>query len=257
MAERLDGAYAHILRLMPLSPRRRVLVVGIYRDAEPIDRAVEELSAGHHFVVTRLGSMAEPKGELAQSTVRSHLTAGKFQNINELLLDPSAFDWLVLIDDDVALPSHFLDRAVALCERLDVALAQPAQTRQSNANWRITKRQLFTVARETEFVEIGPVTLVRSDAAELLTPFPKNLRYGWGLDFHWAYVMKSNGLRMAILDSLAVVHASRKVASTYSWDVAQEEGQKYLASVPHASTDVTAGNGVRRFRWIPRPSTPH
>lgn len=252
-AERVDAVYSRSLRMMAQrGARSSIAVVGIYRDAEPILSMVRELRASRHRVDFRLGAMGEAAPELADETAATHMTAGKFQNLNLLIGDLTGVDWLVIIDDDVSVVPGFLDRAIELCERLDFALAQPAQTRFSNANWPLTKRRLLTIARETHFVEIGPVTLIRADALPALVPFPADLRFGWGLDFHWAHLMTDAGKRMGILDALAVDHGSRKVASTYSWDAAQEEGRAYLSGVPHLPTAVAEGQGVVRYRVLPR-----
>src|SRR5438128_2574762 len=85
-----------------------------------------------------------------------------------------------------------LRRLVAVCERLDLALAQPAQSLASHAGWPITRRRGGSMARETRFVEIGPVTCFRRDAWAALTPFPP-LRFGWGLDLHWAALAAERG----------------------------------------------------------------
>ncbi|MFJ6678208.1 hypothetical protein ACIQLK_03645 [Microbacterium sp. NPDC091382] len=203
-------------------------------------------------MIVNVGAMGEIPAEMAADTGAGHLTAGKFQNLNVLVRDLPTVDWLVIIDDDVVLPDGFLDLAIEVCERLDLALAQPAQTRFSNANWTVAKRRLLSVARRTRFVEIGPVTLIRADAARLLLPFPPDLRWGWGLDFQWAHLVERAGLRMGVIDAAAVVHASRKVASTYSWDAAQEEGREYLRGVDHLPNDVAKGRGLRTYRLLPR-----
>ncbi len=251
-AEVIDGVFARIVRPIRTGPRRSVGVAGIYRDAEPIRTAVAELRASRHEVTVNLGAMGRVPAPLQADTGADHLTAGKFQNLNVLVRDLSAVDWLVIIDDDVVLPRGFLDLAIEVCERLDLALAQPAQTRFSNANWAVAKRRLLSIARITRFVEIGPVTLIRADAARLLLPFPADLRWGWGLDFHWARVMEDAGLRMGVIDVAAVVHASRKVASTYSWDAAQAEGREYLQGVDHLPNYVAKGRGLRTHRRLPR-----
>lgn len=253
-AERIDGAYARSLRLMRRGPARRVLVTGIYREEEPIRSLVQELRRSSHHVTFALGAMDAVPQTLSGETRQSGMRAGKFQNLNELTGDAAQFDWLLVVDDDVVLPPRFLDHAIELAERLDLALAQPAQTRLSNANWSVTKRHLLTLARRTEFVEVGPVTLLRADAVERLLPFPADLRYGWGLDFHWAQQMSDAGCRMGVLDGVAVVHASRKVASTYSWQAAQDEGRRYLSGVPHQPTTVAQGHGLRTYRALPRRS---
>lgn len=248
----VDGVFARGIRQVRTGPRQNVGVVGIYREAEPIRSAVAELRRSRHDVTVMLGAMGDVPDAMQDDTGADHLTAGKFQNLNVLTRGLPTVDWLVIIDDDVVLPSGFLDVAVEVCERLDLALAQPAQTRFSNANWAVAKRRLLSVARLTRFVEIGPVTLIRADAARLLLPFPADLRWGWGLDFRWAYQMETAGLRMGVIDSAAVVHASRKVASTYSWDAAQAEGREYLSGVEHLPNDVAKSRGLRTYRVLPR-----
>lgn len=255
VSEFVDNAYAQRLPLSMTGPSQRVLVVGIYRDPWPLRSVVEELDTSRHEVVYRLGAMGQVAEDLRAQTARGDLRAGKFQNLNELLADDNSFDWLLIVDDDVSVPPGFLDRAIEVADRFDFALAQPAQSRFSHANWSIARRRLLTLARETEFVEIGPVTLMRADALRLLTPFPAQLKYGWGLDFHWAHVIREAGLRMGVIDALAVEHGMRAVASTYSWDAAQEEGRSYLRTVPHLPPDVARGSGLERHRWPPRPRT--
>ncbi len=251
-AEIIDGTYAHSLRLMERGPARRVLVSGIYRETEPIHSLVQELRRSAHDLTFALGAMGAVPPELTAETRRSDMRAGKFQNLNELTHDAGQFDWLLIVDDDVTLPPRFLDHAIELAERLDLALAQPAQTRLSNANWPVTRRHLLTLARRTEFVEVGPVTLLRADAVQRLLPFPADLRYGWGLDFHWAQQMRDANLGMGVLDGVAVIHSARKVASTYSWQAAQDEGRLYLAGVPHRPNTVAQGHGLKSYRTIPR-----
>ena len=163
--------------------------------------------------------------------MRTGLTGGKFPNLNELW-PGEAPDWTLVVDDDVVLPDRFLDRLVGLCERFDLAMAQPAQTRSSHAAWTVTRRRPGVLLRETRFVEIGPVTAFRRDAATELIPFPP-LRFGWGLDAHWAAVAEQRGWRMGVADALAVRHDEGAVAATYSGDAAIEEARGFLAERPY------------------------
>ena len=115
---------------------------------------------------------------------------GKFENLNALLAahPPAAYDWLLVIDDDVALPRGFLDAFLCAAERTGLKLAQPAHRLHSHAAWPVTRRHPGATARETTFVEIGPVTAFHRDSFDVLLPFPEGLRMGWGLDVHWAAV---------------------------------------------------------------------
>ena len=63
-------------------------------------------------------------------------------------------------------------------------------------------------------------------------PFPP-LRYGWGLDAHWAAVAEERGWRLGIADALPVRHDEGAVAATYSGDDAIEEARRFLADRPY------------------------
>ena len=220
-------------------PPRNVLVAGIYGPrAERMIRAAEELSRSHHDVEIVLGARQASAPELAELTAAEHLSGGKFENLNALLegRDPARRDWLVVVDDDVALARRFLDRFLAICEALDFALAQPAQTWRSHAAWGITRRRGGSVARETRYVEIGPVTAFRSDTLAELLPFPP-LRYGWGLDVHWSALARDRGWKLGVVDALPVRHDWAPVATGYSHDAAVAEAREFLRERPYVPAD--------------------
>jgi hypothetical protein len=141
-------------------------------------------------------------------------------------------DWLLVVDDDVRLPGAFLDRFVAVCDAFGLDLAQPAQTLRSHSAWKVTRRRPASLVRETRFVEIGPVTAFSSRAAAELLPFPE-LRYGWGLDLHWAALAGQRGWRLGIVDALPVRHDSSLVGAAYSREDAQSEAARFLADRPY------------------------
>jgi hypothetical protein len=221
LLDRLNRRNARELdRLARTSPPRRVLGLSVVRPGSAlIDAAVEELQTTRHELKLELGSTAA-------------LTGGKFQNLNLLLQKAdSEFDWLLVFDDDIELPHHFLDRFIAVAEHFDLALAQPAQTLMSHAAWRVTRRRANSLIRETRFVEIGPVTAFRRDVAEALTPFP-DLKFGWGLDLHWAALAQERGWRLGVVDVLPVKHESAPVATSYRHDDAIAEAQAFLTGRP-------------------------
>jgi GT2 family glycosyltransferase len=214
-------------------PRRRVLALSVYRPGSRRMPAVaEELRATRHELRGQFGRLGD-----------EGLAGGKFENLNRLLAaaDPAGYDWLLVSDDDVVLPERFVDRLLGLCERLGLALAQPAQTLASHGAWPVTRRRRGLLARETNFVEIGPVTAIRRDAAEALTPFPE-LRFGWGLDLHWGALARERGWRLGVLDALPVRHDEVGVASSYQHADAVEEARRFLSGrpfVPSAEADTT------------------
>jgi hypothetical protein len=214
------------------APERDVLVLSVYRgDGGLLPEAVAELRASRHRVRFALGSMDAPAPALEADTAAGGLTGGKFGNLNALLASAGGADWVLVVDDDVRLPRRFLDRLIGVAEHHGLALAQPAQTLASHAAWPVTRRRPRSVARESRFVEIGPVTLFRRDALRALTPFPE-LRYGWGLDLHWAALAEERGWRLAIVDALPVRHERARVAGTYSSKEAIDEARGFLARRP-------------------------
>lgn len=242
---RLDRAAA------ALAPQR-VLALSVYRPGSRLPEAIGQLRSARHAVHFALGSTGAPDPSLAAETVARDMTGGKFQNLNRLLaaaVPVADHDWVVVADDDIDLPSRFLDRMLAVCERLSLDLAQPAQTRRSHAAWRVTRRRAWSLARRTQYVEIGPLTVFRREVAQELMPFP-DLRFGWGLDNHWGALAREHDWRLGIVDALAVRHEQGKVAAAYTHAEAIEEGRSFLAGreyLPSHEAQRTLAT-VRRLR---------
>ena len=233
-----SGARRRLSALAERTPRRRVVIAGIHGpDALTLEAAMAEMLRSRHSAHIALG---------ATDTLRG----GKFQNLNTLLADEPRGDWLIVVDDDVALPGDFLDGFIALAEALELDLAQPAQTLASHAAWSSARRRPFAIARETNFVEIGPVTAFSRRVADELLPFP-DLRMGWGLDLHWAALAAERGWRLGVVDALPVRHESRPVGGAYSAEEATAEAQRFLANRPYLQA-ADAGRTLRVHRRVPR-----
>jgi hypothetical protein len=232
-----SGVLRAIDRAAAACAPREVLVASVYHPpGELLAAALPALGSERHSVRLALGSTGSPT---LPGTAAGDLGGGKFENLNALIGPAPAADWLLVVDDDVALPPRFLDRMVALAEMFGLALAQPAQTLASHAAWRVTRRRARSLLRETRFVEIGPVTLFRRDAAAALLPFPP-LRYGWGLDLAWAATALERGWRLGVADALAVRHEAAPVGSAYSSADAVEEARKFLSTRPYLSSAAAA-----------------
>jgi hypothetical protein len=201
--------------------RRRVLALAVERLDAPtlIASAREELARSLHEL--RFASI--PAG-----------SRGKFENLNILLAEnpPDQYDWLLLVDDDVKLPRGFLDGFIFLAERFKLRLAQPAQRNRSHAAWEVTRRHPMAVARETAFVEIGPVVAFAAEAFDTLLPFPE-LRAGWGLDVHWSALALERGWTIGVIDATPITHGLRKIASSYDRRDAIEEAHRFLSGRPY------------------------
>ena len=234
----IDAVTATRIRAARLARTTRapldVLVLGVYRDGAFLADALPALHSDRHNVRFALGAMGAADPRLREWTVAEELTGGKFENLNrvqEAAVAPAP-DWTIVVDDDVRLPRAFLDRFLALCEAFELDLAQPAQTLRSHSAWKVTRRRPASLARVTRFVEIGPVTAFSRRAAAELLPFPE-LRFGWGLDLHWAALAGRNGWRLGIVDALPVRHESTLVGTTYSRDDAVEEATRFLTDRPY------------------------
>jgi GT2 family glycosyltransferase len=213
-----------------------VLALAIVRDEHRalFDAAAARLRGTRHDLTLLTG----PPGD-----------RGKFENLNALLADHPAdgHDWLLVLDDDVALPAGFLDDLIAAAERLDLTLAQPAHRCHSHAAWTVTHRRPFALARETAFVEIGPVTLIRADAFAALLPFPP-LRMGWGLDVHWSALARANGWHEGVIDAVPILHAAAPAAAAYSRAAAEAEARAFLADHPYLPRH--EANRTLRTWWL-------
>ncbi len=220
-------------RLARAQPGRRVLVASVYRPGSLLARAMPRLHSNRHDVTVALGAVEGAEQALAEHTVAERLGGGKFENLNRVLAPTGLdFDWILAVDDDLRLPPRFLDRFVALCERFALDLAQPAQTLRSHSAWRVTRRRPASLVRETRFVEIGPLTAFGRRAAAELLPFPE-LRFGWGLDLHWAALAADAGWRLGVVDATPVRHESATVGSAYPRGEAEAEAAEFLSSRPH------------------------
>jgi len=205
------------------APRRRVLVVGVERlDVRNLIAAARaELLRSRHDVTIDVAPAAAGRG--------------KFENLDALLArhDLAAFDWVLVIDDDVALPRGFLDTFLACAEAGGLRLAQPAHRRHSHAAWDVTRRHRGSDWRETNFVEIGPITAFDRTAAATLLPFPENLKMGWGLDVHWSAIARERGWRIGVVDATPIGHTIRPAASDYPRETAAAEGRRFLDGRPY------------------------
>jgi hypothetical protein len=229
------GTLRRVAALAERTPARDILVASIRGGGS--GTPVGDLRSNRHQVQHLSGEVTE-------------LGGGKFQNLNRLLEGAAGADWTIVVDDDVVIPSGFLDGFVALAEALRFDMAQPAQTLASHAAWASARRVPFVVARRTNFVEIGPVTAFSRSVAEELIPFP-DLRMGWGLDLHWGAVAAERGWRLGVIDALPVRHETRPVGGGYSVADATAEAQQFLAARPYIHA-AQAGRTLETYRRVPR-----
>jgi hypothetical protein len=218
-------------------PRRKILVLGVYSEGQQIADAVERLEETRHDLRVSLGALGAGAPGLEAVTEATGMEAGKFANLNRLAesASPLAADWVLLLDDDVVLPRKFLDRMVCVAERLGLDFAQPALSRASHGAWKVNRRHA-AMARQTQFVEIGPAVLLSRRAWRELTPFPE-AGMGWGLCLHWAAVARRQGWKLGVVDAVPIRNESRPPAADYDRGDAKRAAAELLASSDHITRE--------------------
>jgi len=216
--------------------RPRVLVLGVYLADRPntVAHLVHALAQSRHCRVSQrwLAINGEPpNGEVAAVTVeRITGFVPKFTLLNRQLQDRDDYDFIVICDDDIVVPQGFLD--AYLCQQIefDLALAQPARTRNSHADHKFVRQRKGLRGRQTRFVEIGPLFSVRHDFAPAIMPFDETSPMGWGYDYVWPLQAEAEGLKIGIIDAAPVDHSLRDQAAAYSGSEAGLAMQAYLGN---------------------------
>jgi hypothetical protein len=234
-ALRRDGS--RLDRLAAGGPPRQIALIAVYAPggAGTLAGALAELRRTRHSLEVALGSLGEPGPALAAETVANGMAAGgKLANVNAVTASLPAIDgadWVMLLDDDVVLPTGFLDRLVALAERFGLDLVQPALTWTSHTAFPVVRRRA-ALLRQTRFVEIGPAVMLSRRAFAELHPFPEG-GMGWGVDLHWAAVAARLGWRLGVADAVPVRHDLRPTAAGYDTEAAREGAARLLATREH------------------------
>ncbi|MEJ5350723.1 MAG: hypothetical protein WHS65_03935 [Melioribacteraceae bacterium] len=160
----------------------------------------------------------------------------KFEILNNLLGENiSYYDYIIVVDDDIILPNNFLDRFIGLQSKYDFALAQPARTKNSYIDHPIVQQQDGVIARQTLFVEIGPVFSIHKSIFNLILPFDLTSPMGWGYENIWAKKISDAGKKMGIIDAISVDHSLRKPVENYDWSIADNQRNKILNKYSHFS----------------------
>ncbi len=218
-----------------------VLILGIYLADElnNVGEIVAEFSEARRYEVTQrwvaLGG-PPPSERVAGVTVSASLEkAPKFQLLNELLAkeDLAEYEYVLIIDDDIVLPDQFVDRFLPLQSRLGFSIAQPARTNDSYLDHPIVERQWGVAARQTLFVEIGPVVSFHRSIYDLVFPFDMASSMGWGYENVWSHLLAQRNMKMGIIDILPVEHNLRKPVAHYGWEHADTERVAFLAKNEH------------------------
>lgn len=121
------------------------------------------------------------------------------------------YDYVWLPDDDIASEGETIDRMFELARTYELAVCQPALTRDSYFSHFIFNRCRAFRLRYVNHVEIMVPCLNRALLKRAL-PYFEGTMSGFGLDYIWCRWPESGPFRAAILDDIAV-HHTRPIGS--------------------------------------------
>jgi hypothetical protein len=220
--------------------RPRVLICGVYiADKENrVMHLVERFSTATLLDVSQRWCCM--RGEPPSSTVAAATTMilpsyrPKWTVMAELIKDDwMNYDFVMFCDDDIEVGDGFIDSFIALQQKYDFALAQPARTIRSYFSWDITRRRFFGRARQTHFVESGPLVSMDKRFLPLALPFSQLSPMGWGYDHVWPLTAKRAGLKLGIIDATSVDHRLRPHNTLYDARNELAIMIKFLEETPH------------------------
>lgn len=221
-------------------PAWSVLVVGVYLADQPntAEHIVLTLAASRRATVTQrwVALGAGPNTQVMSAVTKRTVPelTPKFALINELLDEEEleAYDYVLVTDDDVILPDDFLDAFLQVQSELGFALAQPARTHNSYHHFPIVLKQSGTIARQTRFVEPGPLISISRAAFGDLLPFDAVSPTGWGYEYVWPALLARRRLSQGIVDATPIDHSVRK-APSYDRQTVERERDELLARNVH------------------------
>jgi hypothetical protein len=220
-----------------------ILVLGVYLTGKEnyAPRILAELQKSRDWAVDQrwvaLGKAAPDHDLQALTAWHQKKPAPKFVLLNRLLADINlaAYEYLLVVDDDIMLPEGFVDDYLSLVSRYNLAVAQPARTHDSYIDHPFVERLDGIAARRTRFVEIGPLFSLHRSAFKAFLPFDEGSPMGWGYDFVWPCVALDRGLHMGVVDAVAVAHNLRPPVMHYDYNAANAAMGRFLAQRPHLS----------------------
>jgi hypothetical protein len=190
-----------------------VLLLMVYRtkNAQLVKALLRQVNSNADVRLWALGEIAP---ELADQTIGSGLGA-RFSNFNKLYNAKPIQEgsWVVLADDDVLFVRGSLTRTIGIMKLAGLSLAQPSQSILGWWTSLFNVARPFLVARDTNYVEQGPLLVVDPLFAKLILPLPEENDMSWGIEAEW-YRAKEGRYRIGVIDDCRVVHWGRN-ATTY------------------------------------------
>jgi hypothetical protein len=169
-----------------------------------VERLVAE--AQHLGLTVALWALERVSDRLSEVTIGSG-PGPRLLLLNRLYeaVAPALRGLLVLSDDDVTFVRGGLGPLLWATKRCGFAIAQPGHAPRSHAAYEFTRSQPLTVARQTTFVEIGPIVVVSAPVRSRIMPLPEDFGMGWGVDLLWHDLVREHW-RLGIVDAVSIRH---------------------------------------------------
>ncbi len=225
--------------------RPAVLILGVYLGDKPnhVESLVAGFAASTSYRVRQrwaaLGPVSSDPNVRQVTSVHSTEPAPKFVLINQLLASEPflSYEYVIVTDDDIQLPHGFLDDFLAAQTALGFRLAQPARTHNSHIDHPIVECVDENLARQTLFVESGPVLSFHRSLFPLVFPFDLISPMGWGYENVWAHQLSEQGFPMGIIDAFPVEHTLRPTGSFYDRSESRQAQERLHHARPHLPFD--------------------
>jgi len=227
----------------------KVLILGIYLEyrENTFNHLISAFNQSTACTVDQIWVSLNPKNSLKdnQAEYKNHANLilvkqifelkPKFTILNKILeeVDISKYDYLVFTDDDIFVDDNFLDAFIGWQQHLNFCLAQPARTRTSTADNTFVVSRPWLNARETHFVEIGPLFSMHKSIVNELLPFDLESPMGWGYDLVWPIKVSASEKTMGIIDATPVQHSLRPQGAAYSTAKESVLMNEYLSTKQH------------------------
>jgi hypothetical protein len=193
-------------RVWPGPPPAGAALVCVYRTRHvaEVERLIVE-AAGLGMAVA-LWALDAPSPSLAAVTVGAG-AGSRLTLLNRLCASvaATAAGTLIMADDDVVFVRGGLGRLLCAVDRCGFGIAQPAHAPGSYRSHALTASRPFTLARQTTFVEVGPLVVVGAAWRSRVLPLPEHFGMGWGLDVLW-HDLGRDGCRLGIVDAVTIRH---------------------------------------------------
>lgn len=135
------------------------------------------------------------------------------------------YDYYYIPDDGIFIDDVNIKTLFGIMEKYNLAIAQPALTN-SYFSYDITLKKEESILRYTNFVEMMQPCFSNEALNKILFTFNENLS-GWGMDFHWPFIVEYEKKNMAIIDCITSIHA-RPIGKNYKHETNQIELNSYL-----------------------------